>query len=38
MIFGIIRLIMWAAPIGAFGGMAFTVAQFGGASLAASRC
>jgi aerobic C4-dicarboxylate transport protein len=32
-IFGIIRLIMWAAPIGAFGGMAFTVAQFGGASL-----
>ena len=33
MIFGIIRLIMWAAPLGAFGGMAFTVAQFGGASL-----
>jgi len=32
-IFGIIRLIMWAAPLGAFGGMAFTVAQFGGASL-----
>jgi aerobic C4-dicarboxylate transport protein len=32
-IFGIIRLIMWVAPIGAFGGMAFTVAQFGGASL-----
>jgi aerobic C4-dicarboxylate transport protein len=32
-IFGIIRLIMWAAPIGAFGGMAFTVAQFGSASL-----
>src|SRR3954451_21756832 len=32
-IFGIIRLIMWAAPIGAFGGMAFTVAQFGGSSL-----
>jgi aerobic C4-dicarboxylate transport protein len=24
---------MWAAPIGAFGGMAFTVAKFGGASL-----
>src|SRR3954464_13530836 len=24
---------MWAAPIGAFGGMAFTVAQFGSASL-----
>jgi aerobic C4-dicarboxylate transport protein len=24
---------MWAAPLGAFGGMAFTVAQFGGASL-----
>jgi aerobic C4-dicarboxylate transport protein len=32
-IFRIIRLIMWAAPIGAFGGMAFTVAKFGGASL-----
>src|SRR3954452_468301 len=32
-IFGIIRLIMWAAPLGAFGGMAFTVAQFGGSSL-----
>ena len=24
---------MWAAPIGAFGGMAFTVAKFGGTSL-----
>jgi aerobic C4-dicarboxylate transport protein len=32
-IFGIIRLIMWAAPLGAFGGMAYTVGQFGGASL-----
>jgi aerobic C4-dicarboxylate transport protein len=32
-IFGIIRLIMWVAPIGAFGGMAHTVAQFGSASL-----
>jgi aerobic C4-dicarboxylate transport protein len=32
-IFRVIRLIMWAAPIGAFGGMAFTVAKFGGASL-----
>ena len=32
-IFGIIRIIMWAAPIGAFGGMAFTVAEFGGESL-----
>ena len=29
-IFGVIRIIMWAAPIGAFGGMAYTVAQFGG--------
>ena len=29
-IFGMIKIIMWAAPIGAFGGMAFTVAQFGG--------
>ena len=33
-IFGVIRLIMWAAPIGAFGGMAYTVAVFGSASLA----
>jgi aerobic C4-dicarboxylate transport protein len=32
-IFGMIRLIMWAAPLGAFGGMAYTVAQFGSASL-----
>jgi aerobic C4-dicarboxylate transport protein len=32
-IFGIIRLIMWTAPIGAFGGMAYTVAQFGSDSL-----
>jgi aerobic C4-dicarboxylate transport protein len=33
-VFGIIRLIMWTAPLGAFGGMAFTVAQFGGGALA----
>jgi aerobic C4-dicarboxylate transport protein len=32
-IFRIIRIIMWAAPIGAFGGMAFTVAKFGATSL-----
>ena len=32
-IFGIIRLIMWAAPLGAFGGMAYTVAVFGASSL-----
>jgi aerobic C4-dicarboxylate transport protein len=32
-IFGVIRLIMWFAPLGAFGGMAFTVAEFGSASL-----
>jgi aerobic C4-dicarboxylate transport protein len=32
-IFGIIRLIMWVAPLGAFGGMAFTVAQFGSGAL-----
>ncbi len=32
-IFGVIRLIMWVAPLGAFGGMAYTVAQFGSASL-----
>ncbi|MBI5103408.1 MAG: cation:dicarboxylase symporter family transporter [Solirubrobacterales bacterium] len=33
-IFGVIRLIMWAAPIGAFGGMAYTVAKFGSGALA----
>jgi aerobic C4-dicarboxylate transport protein len=32
-IFKIIRLIMWAAPLGAFGGMAYTVAKFGSESL-----
>jgi aerobic C4-dicarboxylate transport protein len=32
-VFGIIRLIMWTAPIGAFGGMAYTVAQFGSGAL-----
>ncbi|HZZ46496.1 MAG TPA: cation:dicarboxylase symporter family transporter [Pseudonocardia sp.] len=32
-IFGLIRIIMWVAPLGAFGGMAYTVANFGGASL-----
>ncbi len=26
-------MIMWAAPLGAFGGMAYTVAQFGGGAL-----
>ena len=33
-IFSIIRMIMWVAPLGAFGGMAYTVAVFGGDSLA----
>src|SRR5882724_9800068 len=32
-IFGIIKLIMWVAPLGAFGGMAYTVAVFGGGAL-----
>ncbi|MFP5023033.1 cation:dicarboxylate symporter family transporter [Pseudonocardia phyllosphaerae] len=32
-IFGIIRIVMWAAPVAAFGGMAYTVGNFGGASL-----
>ncbi len=32
-IFGVIRIIMWAAPVGAFGGMAYTIAVFGSASL-----
>ena len=33
-VFGVIRIVMWAAPLGAFGGMAYTVAEFGSASLA----
>ena len=33
-VFGVIRIVMWAAPLGAFGGMAYTVAKFGSASLA----
>ncbi|WP_214366784.1 cation:dicarboxylate symporter family transporter [Pseudonocardia sp. H11422] len=32
-IFGIIKLIMWAAPVAAFGGMAYTVSAFGASSL-----
>jgi aerobic C4-dicarboxylate transport protein len=32
-VFGIIRLIMWAAPLGAFGGMAYTISVFGADSL-----
>jgi aerobic C4-dicarboxylate transport protein len=32
-VFGVIRLIMWTAPLGAFGGMAFTVSSFGGGAL-----
>lgn len=32
-VFGIIKIIMWAAPVAAFGGMAYTVGQFGSASL-----
>ena len=37
-IFGVIRIVMWVAPLGAFGGMAYTVAVFGSASLATSAC
>ncbi|HEY2220737.1 cation:dicarboxylate symporter family transporter [Actinomycetospora sp.] len=33
-IFGVIRIIMFLAPVAAFGGMAYTVAQFGGQTLA----
>jgi aerobic C4-dicarboxylate transport protein len=32
-LFAIIRMIMWVAPLGAFGGMAYTVAQFGSGAL-----
>ena len=33
-VFGVIRLVMWVAPLGAFGGMAYTVSVFGSSSLA----
>jgi aerobic C4-dicarboxylate transport protein len=32
--FGIVRIVMYVAPIGAFGGMAFTVAKYGIGTLA----
>jgi aerobic C4-dicarboxylate transport protein len=32
-IFGIIKIVMWAAPLAALGGMAYTVAAFGAGSL-----
>jgi aerobic C4-dicarboxylate transport protein len=32
-VFRVIRIIMWAAPLGAFGGMAYTTAKFGSTSL-----
>jgi aerobic C4-dicarboxylate transport protein len=34
MIFGVVRIVMWAAPLGAFGAIAFTVGKFGLGSLA----
>jgi len=34
MIFGIVQMVMWAAPIGAFGAIAFTIGKFGLGSLA----
>ena len=34
MIFGIVKIVMWAAPLGAFGAIAFTVGKFGVGSLA----
>ncbi len=34
MVFGIVNIVMWAAPIGAFGAIAFTVGKFGLGSLA----
>jgi aerobic C4-dicarboxylate transport protein len=33
MVFGIVNMVMWAAPIGAFGAIAFTVGNFGIGSL-----
>ena len=33
LLFGLVNIIMWAAPFGAFGAMAFTVGKFGAGSL-----
>jgi aerobic C4-dicarboxylate transport protein len=35
MLFAVVGIVMWAAPIGAFGAIAFTVAKFGAGSLVA---
>ena len=32
-VFGVINVLMWAAPLGVFGAMAFTVGRYGLASL-----
>lgn len=34
MIFGMVQMVMWAAPLGAFGAIAFTIGKFGLNSLA----
>jgi aerobic C4-dicarboxylate transport protein len=34
MVFGLVRIVMWAAPLGAFGAIAFTIGKFGVGSLA----
>ncbi len=33
MLFAVVRIVMWAAPVGAFGAIAFTVGKFGAGSL-----
>jgi aerobic C4-dicarboxylate transport protein len=33
MLFAVVGIVMWAAPVGAFGAIAFTVAKFGAGSL-----
>ncbi len=34
MVFGMVRIVMWAAPLGAFGAIAFTIGKFGLGSIA----
>jgi aerobic C4-dicarboxylate transport protein len=34
MVFGVVAIVMWAAPLGAFGAIAFTIGKFGVGSLA----
>jgi aerobic C4-dicarboxylate transport protein len=38
MLFNVVAMVMWAAPLGAFGAIAFTVGKFGAGSLLSLGC